>query len=153
VLPLVRSARLAHARLHDTLTGLLNRALFLERVQQAINEQRPDEPVAALFIDLDGFKPINDTYGHAAGDALLKAVSDRLIESMRPGDYVCRFGGDEFLVLCQRLREPEDAQHVLDNTTGIVGFFGASSMERLPTEIAMTENMRRFKSVEIGRTA
>ena len=111
---LVGSARLAHARLHDTLTGLPNRALFLERVQQAINEQRSDEPVAALFIDLDGFKPINDTYGHAAGDALLKAVSDRLIESMRPGDYVCRFGGDEFLVLCQRLREPEDAQAVAD---------------------------------------
>jgi predicted TIM-barrel enzyme len=59
----------------------------------------------------------------------------------------------DVLCLCHGgpIAEPDDAQHVLDNTTGIVGFFGASSMERLPTEIAMTENMRRFKSVEIGR--
>jgi predicted TIM-barrel enzyme len=59
----------------------------------------------------------------------------------------------DVLCLCHGgpIAEPADAQHVLDNTTGIVGFFGASSMERLPTEIAMTENMRRFKSVEIGR--
>jgi diguanylate cyclase (GGDEF)-like protein len=113
-LSLLGSARLAHARLHDALTGLPNRALFIDRTKQAISERRQDGPIAALFIDLDGFKPINDTYGHAVGDALLRAVSARLLESMRPGDYVSRFGGDEFLVLCKGLRHAPDALAVAD---------------------------------------
>jgi diguanylate cyclase (GGDEF)-like protein len=111
---LLGSARLAHARLHDALTGLPNRALFIDRTKQAISERRQDGPIAALFIDLDGFKPINDTHGHAVGDALLRAVSGRLLESMRPGDYVSRFGGDEFLVLCKGLRHTPDALAVAD---------------------------------------
>jgi diguanylate cyclase (GGDEF)-like protein len=110
---LIGSARLAHARLHDTLTGLPNRSLFIDETQRAISE-RKNGPVAALFIDLDGFKPINDTYGHTVGDAVLKAVSQRLLESMRPGDYVSRFGGDEFLVLCKGLRLEADAAAVAE---------------------------------------
>ncbi|MEV4636597.1 diguanylate cyclase [Actinoplanes sp. NPDC049548] len=108
--------RLAHARAHDALTGLPSRALFLDRAEAVIGDQRrqPTGPTAALFIDLDGFKPINDTYGHAVGDALLKAVARRLLESMRPGDYVSRFGGDEFLVLCKGLRTESDAHAVAE---------------------------------------
>ncbi|GLY94520.1 GGDEF domain-containing protein [Actinoplanes sp. NBRC 103695] len=107
----ISSARLAHARLHDTLTGLPNRALFLERAEAAIAQKRP---VAALFLDLDGFKPVNDTYGHATGDALLAAVALRLLAATRPEDFVSRFGGDEFLVLCRGVRDDHGAYAVAD---------------------------------------
>jgi diguanylate cyclase (GGDEF)-like protein len=110
---LSRSARLAHERLHDALTGLPNRALFIDHTEQALTSLRNrGGHLAALFIDLDRFKPINDRYGHAIGDALLAAVAARLIESVRGGDTVSRFGGDEFLVLCTDLEDEEQANHV-----------------------------------------
>ena len=116
VVAMISLFRLAHARAHDALTGLPSRTLFIDRAEAAVGEQRrqPTGPMAALFIDLDGFKPINDTYGHAAGDALLKAVARRLRESMRPGDYISRFGGDEFIVLCKGLRKEADAVAVAE---------------------------------------
>jgi diguanylate cyclase (GGDEF)-like protein len=111
---LISSARLAHARRHDPLTGLANRSLFLERTETAVarwrrSENPAEDRVAALFLDLDRFKPVNDDYGHAAGDALLKAVAQRLVAATRPEDYVGRFGGDEFVVLCRGLRDDSDA--------------------------------------------
>ncbi|MCA2211790.1 sensor domain-containing diguanylate cyclase [Jidongwangia harbinensis] len=115
VTALTRSARLAYERQHDALTGLPNRMLFIERVDRALTERRPaEEKVAVLFIDLDGFKPINDAYGHAAGDALLTAVANRLADSARRGDVVCRFGGDEFLVLCAGLTDDQQAVAIAD---------------------------------------
>ncbi|WP_051799672.1 diguanylate cyclase [Catenuloplanes japonicus] len=117
---LMSSARLARARLHDALTGLPNRALFMERADAVSAEwrrrrqTRTEGTVAALFLDLDGFKPVNDTYGHATGDALLKQVAARLIAATRPEDFVSRFGGDEFLVLCRGLRNEGDAFAVAD---------------------------------------
>jgi diguanylate cyclase (GGDEF)-like protein len=116
VVAMISLFRLAHARAHDALTGLPSRVLFIDRTEASIVEQRRQSngPMAALFIDLDGFKPINDTYGHAVGDALLKAVARRLQESMRPGDYVSRFGGDEFLILCKGLRAESDAHAVAE---------------------------------------
>jgi diguanylate cyclase (GGDEF)-like protein len=118
----VSTARVAHARLHDQLTGLPSRALFLQSTEAAIGQWRRHDttsktssgPVAALFLDLDGFKPVNDTYGHAAGDALLKAVAQRLVAATRPEDFVSRFGGDEFLVLCRGLQSEDDAFAVAD---------------------------------------
>lgn len=86
---------------HDELTGLPNRALLLDRLEQALAvSRRTLQPVGVLFIDLDGFKTVNDTLGHAAGDAALLAVAERLRAIVRPGDTLARFGGDEFVMLC-----------------------------------------------------
>ncbi|MFZ4535614.1 ABC transporter substrate-binding protein [Propionivibrio sp.] len=92
---------------HDPLTGLPNRALIRERIISALQRSRRNgQNVALLFVDLDGFKLINDTHGHEAGDFLLKAVASRLIEQVRPGDTVARLAGDEFLVLCEQVEQP-----------------------------------------------
>ncbi len=92
---------------HDPLTGLPNRTLIRERLATALQRSRRSGlSVALLFIDLDGFKLINDTHGHEAGDMLLKNVATRLIEQMRPGDTVARLAGDEFVVLCEQVEQP-----------------------------------------------
>ncbi len=84
----------------DQLTGLPNRTLFTERLNQAITMSiRSPQKITLLFIDLDGFKPVNDTYGHAIGDKLLKEVADRLKICIREGDTVARLGGDEFIIM------------------------------------------------------
>ncbi len=91
--------RLHHEAYHDPLTGLANRALFRERVTAALTSPHADD-VAVLFIDLDDFKAVNDTLGHAVGDRLLRAATRRLAGCVRDGDLVARLGGDEFAVLC-----------------------------------------------------
>ncbi len=101
---------LAH---YDLLTGLPNRMLLREQAGEAIIEARErGATLAMLFIDLDGFKAINDSFGHATGDILLKAVASRLHQNLRNADLFARFNGDEFLVVLRNLAEPEDAGHV-----------------------------------------
>jgi len=86
--------------LHDPLTGLTNRTLFLRVTSMTLaNREDGSDSVALLFIDVDGFKSVNDTYGHAVGDTLLKMVAVRLKEAVRDGDVVARLAGDEFAVL------------------------------------------------------
>ncbi|MBA3737132.1 MAG: diguanylate cyclase [Actinobacteria bacterium] len=93
---------LQHLALHDPLTSLPNRALFLEQLQHAIaRARRKGSPVSVLYLDLDGFKSVNDTLGHAAGDELLMGVSDRLRRTLREVDTVARLGGDEFGILVE----------------------------------------------------
>ncbi|MBI5721798.1 MAG: EAL domain-containing protein [Burkholderiales bacterium] len=92
--------RIQHLAHHDALTGLPNRLAFVERLERRLDEARVSgESLALMFIDLDHFKRINDSLGHVVGDTLLKTVATRIIEALRVGDMVARFGGDEFLVL------------------------------------------------------
>jgi len=101
-----KTEQLEYQALHDTLTGLPNRALIVDRATQMLaRQERAHGDVAALFVDLDDFKQVNDTRGHAAGDAYLRQVADRLAGLFRGGDTVGRLGGDEFVVL---IEAPED---------------------------------------------
>lgn len=95
-------AELQHMALHDQLTGLANRSLFMEQVEQALQaaEHADSGRVGLMFLDLDGFKTVNDAWGHAQGDKVLKAVGERILASIRPQDTAARVGGDEFAVLC-----------------------------------------------------
>jgi diguanylate cyclase (GGDEF)-like protein len=91
---------LAHQALHDPLTGLANRTLLLDRAEQMlVRSRRAYQPVAALFIDVDNFKEINDTFGHEAGDQLIIKFGNALKAALRNSDFIARLGGDEFCVL------------------------------------------------------
>jgi diguanylate cyclase (GGDEF)-like protein len=114
-----RTDQLRHQAMHDTLTGLPNRALILDRLGQMLAQSRRRRvPVAVLFIDLDDFKDINDTMGHRAGDELLVAVGARLGTAVREGDTVGRLGGDEFVVLTMAATPGADAEVVADRVLG-----------------------------------
>src|SRR5262249_24557447 len=105
--------RLLHDAFHDALTGLPNRALFIDRLERSIAraQRRSDYRFAVLFLDLDGFKVVNDSLGHQAGDQLLIALSRRLETCLRQGDTIARLGGDEFVVLVDDI---EDSNGVLN---------------------------------------
>jgi diguanylate cyclase (GGDEF)-like protein len=104
---------LEHQASQDSLTGLANRRRLLEELDDDVLDQQPDGPSSALvLLDLDGFKGVNDQYGHVTGDAVLSAVARRLEASARPGDVVCRLGGDEFAVLVRGLPSGIDAEAV-----------------------------------------
>lgn len=102
-----------HLAFHDTLTGLANRVLLDECLRTAMaGGDRHGDVVGVVFLDLDEFKPVNDTFGHAAGDHVLRIVADRLTESVREYDTVARMGGDEFLVLFPRLKSRDELAHL-----------------------------------------
>jgi diguanylate cyclase (GGDEF)-like protein len=95
-------AELERMALHDPLTGLANRQLLEERAESARSSAlRSGHPLAVVFFDLDGFKAINDRHGHHVGDAVLQEVAERLRGAVRGGDFAARFGGDEFVVICE----------------------------------------------------
>jgi diguanylate cyclase (GGDEF)-like protein/PAS domain S-box-containing protein len=114
--------QLEHQATHDPLTGLANRTLFDELlVRAAYRADRSGRPVAVLYLDLDGFKDVNDVFGHPSGDRVLSETSRRLEAVVRPGDMVARMGGDEFVVLCEHLSEPSDAERIAARIVQAVG--------------------------------
>jgi diguanylate cyclase (GGDEF)-like protein/PAS domain S-box-containing protein len=109
------ATKMTHLAQHDALTGLPNRALLEERLYQAIGlAQRHHKQVALLFLDLDHFKHVNDSLGHAIGDQLLQLVTDLLKTCVRATDTVCRQGGDEFVILLAEIEQPQDAANVAE---------------------------------------
>jgi Amt family ammonium transporter len=107
-------AKLQHDAMHDLLTGLPNRALFLDRLTHAFTRRarRSDQSCGVLFVDLDHFKEINDSMGHAAGDAFLVTVAERLTSAIRPQDTAARLGGDEFAILVENIASVSDLEVV-----------------------------------------
>ena len=106
---------LLHQTLHDGLTNLPNRALLLDRLSHAFDRAlRRETNVAVLFLDVDHFKAVNDSHGHATGDALLREVADRLRVTVRPEDTVARLGGDEFVICCEEIEDTDAAFAMAD---------------------------------------
>jgi len=100
----VREAQLRYQATHDPLTGTLNRAQFIEHMRHALARlARKPGTLAVAFVDLDNFKEVNDTHGHRVGDHVLATQAQRLHQALRPSDVIGRFGGDEFVVLCEDL--------------------------------------------------
>jgi diguanylate cyclase (GGDEF)-like protein/PAS domain S-box-containing protein len=139
--------KLAHAALHDPLTDLANRASFLEHLELALKRAvRNDTDAAVLFIDLDNFKMVNDSFGHAAGDELLKAVGSRLQAAVRGMDVVARQGGDEFLILLSDL-----ASHAFRRLSSAQAAEAvASKVRTILREPFVVEGIEIYVSASIG---
>ena len=125
--------------IHDPLTGLANRAMIHERLERALRRSKKQgHSVALLFIDLDGFKLVNDSHGHQAGDELLKTIAQRLVDHVRPGDTIGRLGGDEFVVLCDHVDSPATVANLADRLNDLL---------REPVELS---GQRLFVTASIG---
>jgi diguanylate cyclase (GGDEF)-like protein/PAS domain S-box-containing protein len=119
---LAAQARIEHLAHFDTVTGLPNRSLFFDRLEQALAlARRNGSRVALLFLDLDRFKPVNDTHGHGVGDALLRVVAERLLSCVRETDTVARFAGDEFTVILPGIGHRDDAVRVAEKILEAIG--------------------------------
>jgi diguanylate cyclase (GGDEF)-like protein/PAS domain S-box-containing protein len=156
--------RLQHDALHDTLTGLPNRVLFVDRVDQSIRRalrRHPECCAAVLFLDLDRFKIVNDSMGHAAGDQLLQAVAQRLEAALRPNDSVARLSGDEFTLLLDDVCEAREATIIAERVLhslqapflldGREVFVGASIGIALATARSNPEQVMRDADVAMYR--
>lgn len=155
--------RLRHSAMHDPMTGLPNRALFDDRLEQAASQiGRAPGYLAVLFIDLDQFKTINDRFGHAAGDHVLRQVADRLRACVRPSDTIARYGGDEFTALLEGVSGAEEAQlivHRIEQTVGepmviaagVVTVSACIGMAMRPTDAITAPALMRFADAEMYR--
>ncbi len=163
--------RLRHQAFHDPLTELPNRALFMDQLWHAIDYvQHRRQPVAVLFMDLDNFKLVNDSFGHEAGDMLLVSVAERLRECLRPGDTAARFGGDEFTILINEVADASDAVRVANRITQAlrapftlndrevfintsIGIALATSGFERPTDLLRNADVALYRAKASGRAA
>jgi diguanylate cyclase (GGDEF)-like protein len=159
---------LAHQALHDPLTALPNRVLFIDRLHVALDRsRRTGAPVAVLFLDVDSFKEVNDTMGHAAGDHLLNVLADRFREMLRPMDTVARFGGDEFtflfedlesereaVLISERIRRSASAEMTLGDTENSVsvsiGIAIVKDPEVSPDQVIRDADVAMYRAKELG---
>jgi|GEM_PF-928684 len=162
--------QLRHQALHDPLTNLANRILFMDRLSHAVDRATRDpETLAVLLLDLDGFKQVNDSLGHGAGDELLTEVAKRMLDAVRPGDTVARMGGDEFAVLLEKTREEAPtvvAQRVLNKlrapvliggkplvVQGSIGVAAGSTAERSAEELLRNADLAMYEAKSRGKGA
>jgi len=163
-------ARLEHEATHDPLTGLPNRTLLLDRLEMAMGRaHRQHRPLAVLFLDLDHFKVVNDSLGHSTGDQLLSAIAARLTDHLRPGDTVARFGGDEFVIICEELSGPEEAEEIASRiaasvaeslwigdsevyVTASVGIALASELHHTPEQVLRDADAAMYQAKARGRS-
>ena len=139
---LVTQSKLRYESMHDPLTGLPNRALIMDRMAQMLaRARRARDPIAALYVDLDAFKQVNDTLGHGAGDELLRVVSDRLSDATRETDTVGRLAGDEFVLLLEPCTPGSTAEHVAERICEGL---------RVPVELADGEAWKLSITASIG---
>ena len=162
--------QLRHDALHDCLTGLPNRACFVERLRHAAERARrnPDDAFAVLFVDLDHFKLVNDSFGHLAGDELLTEVARRLAACLRSVDTLARLGGDEFALLLEEVREPSDAARVAERlhealrtpmtiresevfTSASIGIALSGKLEDPPQHLLRSADLAMYRAKEHGR--
>jgi diguanylate cyclase (GGDEF)-like protein len=166
-----REAELLTQRaLHDALTGLPNRTLFLDRLEMALARmRRSHSAVAVLFLDLDGFKAVNDAFGHEAGDRLLVEVAQRLCRCVRPSDSVARFGGDEFTILCENVEREQEAAGVAEriakelrtpvtlggqdiSVTASIGVTLARDPDAAPQALIREADAAMYRAKELGKS-
>ena len=165
-----QEAQLAHRALHDPLTGLPNRALFLDRLGVALDRSRRNEAsVTVLFLDVDNFKEVNDSLGHAAGDRLLSGLADRLQSMLRPMDTVARFGGDEFtflfedlagerevVLIAERIRRSlSDPVHLEEGDISVsvsIGITFVTDPTTAPEDVIREADAAMYRAKELGRS-
>jgi diguanylate cyclase (GGDEF)-like protein len=163
------NARIAALAREDALTGLANRRTFLEHLDAALRTRnRDNSELAVLFLDLDGFKDVNDTLGHAAGDALLVEVAGRLRKAVRQNDFVARFGGDEFAVLQTNIAGPADAGTLAEKigtviaapyvighddvaVTASIGIAQTTAATNTATDIMVQADLALYRAKDDGR--
>ncbi len=164
--------QLLHDAFHDALTGLANRRLFMEHLKMTIergSRGSGENLYAALFLDFDGFKVINDSLGHAEGDKLLKNIAGWLESSLRPGDLVARLGGDEFTILLGKIDDDKDAlqiaQRIQENlklpfelggrevfTSASIGIvLGASNANNQAEEMLRDADIAMYRAISNGK--
>jgi diguanylate cyclase (GGDEF)-like protein len=162
-------SRLTHQAFHDSLTKLPNRALFSDRLQHALDRMtRRQESIAVLFLDLDEFKPVNDSFGHDAGDRLLIAVGRRLQGCLRPEDTIARLGGDEFTVLleditdvryairvaeriAEALKEPFEINGQETSVTASIGIAVGTGREATPDDLVRSSDIAMYEAKRNGK--
>jgi diguanylate cyclase (GGDEF)-like protein/PAS domain S-box-containing protein len=167
---MIAQDQLRHAALHDPLTGLPNRACFMEALHQAFERSRrhPEHQFAVLFLDVDGFKALNDSCGHLTGDTLLAGIAKRLETSLRSEDVIARLGGDEFTVLLNGIEDAVQAADIAErmqdslraplsleghkvSPTVSIGIAMSAPYYTRPDEILRDADLALYRAKELGK--